>query len=196
MANLSNTQYNVELEDIKNEYQKQRNSVRTNVTNISAQENALMTDIDTVDEQRVKAEASNVRSQAEAARNRKRYGVELTGAEQSQLAKTDSLTQGSTVSGAMNLARRNDEQVNLANTYAMTSMLRGGYKGALAQFQAFGDIGVARNNAYEKARANARKQYYGFLGNIASIAVGAAVMGGMGGGGGAPGGGGGPGGAA
>ena len=188
MANLSNTQYNVELEDIKNEYEKQRNSLRTNETTVSAQENALMTDIDTVDEQRIKAEASNVRAQAEAARNRKRYGVELTGAEQSQLARTDSLTQGSTVSGAMNLARRNDEQVNLANTYAMTSMLRGGYKGALAQFQAFGDIGVARNNSYETARANARKQYYGFLGNIASIAVGATIGASFGGG--APGGGG------
>ena len=163
MANLSNTQYNVELEDIKNEYEKQRNSLRTNETTVSAQENALMTDIDTVDEQ------------AEAARNRKRYGVELTGAEQSQLAKTDSLTRGSTVSGAMNLARRNDEQVNLANTYAMTSLLRGGYKGALAQFQAFGDIGVARNNSYEKARARARAQYYGFLGNLASVAVGATI---------------------
>ena len=175
MANLSNTQYNVELEDIKNEYEKQRNSLRTNETTVSAQENALMTDVNTVDEQRIKAEASNVRSQAEAARSRKRYGIELTGAEQSQLAKTDSLTRGSTVSGAMNLARRNDEQVNLANTYAMTSLLRGGYKGALAQFQAFGDIGVARNNSYEKARARARAQYYGFLGNLASVAVGATI---------------------
>jgi len=193
MANLSNTQYNVELEDIKKEYENQRNSLRTNETTVSAQENALMTDVNTVDEQRIKAEASNVRSQAEAARSRKRYGIELTGAEQSQLARTDSLTQGKTVAGAMNLARRNDEQVNLANTFAMTSMLRGGYKGALAQFQAFGDIGVARNNAYEQARAKARSQYYGFLGNIASVAVGAAIMGGMGGG--APGGSTGPGGA-
>jgi outer membrane murein-binding lipoprotein Lpp len=83
MANLSNTQYNVELEDIKNEYATQRDSLRTNVTNISAQENALMTDVNTVDEQRIKAEASNVRAQAEAERNRKRYGIQLTGAEQS-----------------------------------------------------------------------------------------------------------------
>jgi hypothetical protein len=189
MANLSNTQYNVELEDIKNEYATQRDSLRTNVTNISAQENALMTDVNTVDEQRIKAEASNVRAQAEAERNRKRYGIQLTGAEQSQLANTSSLTQGSTVSGAMNFARRNDEQTNLANTYAMTSLLRGGYKGALAQLQAFGDIGVARNNEYENARAKARAQYYGFLGNLASIAVGAAVGASMGGGGAAAGGG-------
>tara|TARA_R110002072_G_scaffold173747_3_gene328633 strand:+ start:451 stop:999 length:549 start_codon:yes stop_codon:yes gene_type:complete len=171
MANLSNMQYgqdgNPELEDIKRAYDQIDDNGTPLRRNISTQENALMTDIDTVEKQQNKAVAANERAQAEAARSRGRYGVQLTGAEQNELTKIGSLTGASTVSGAMNLARRSDDEVNLANTVAMTQLLQGGVKSALAQLQSFRDIGVARENSYTKARAGAKRSYYGFLGNIA-----------------------------
>ena len=168
MANLSNLQYqNEELEDIKDVYSQKDSNGNALRRNVSGIEHELMTDIDTVEEQQRKAVAANERAQAEAARNRRRYGVQLTGAEQKELTKLGSLTRGATVSGAMNLARRSDEEINLANTLTMTQFLQGGVKTALAQLQAFQDIGVARENAYTKARAGSKRSYYGFLGNIA-----------------------------
>ena len=132
MANLSNMQYgqdgNPELEDIKRAYDQIDDNGTPLRRNISTQENALMTDIDTVEKQQNKAVAANERAQAEAARSRGRYGVQLTGAEQNELT---------------------------------------GVKSALAQLQSFRDIGVARENSYTKARAGAKRSYYGFLGNIA-----------------------------
>jgi len=185
MANLSNLQYRrEELEDIKRNYNQadsNGNPLRRNVSTIGQAEQALMTDIDTVEEQQNKAIAANERAQAEAARNRSRYGVQLTGAEQKELTKIGSLAKASTVSGAMNLARRSDDEINLANTLAMTEILQGGVKSALAQLQAFRDIGVARENQYTKARAGAKRSYYGFLGNIAGTV--GKVMGSTGGGG-------------
>lgn len=172
MANLSNMQYgqdgNPELEDIKRSYKTENGIVlKDNVQMLGQAEQALMTDIDTVEKQQNKAVAANERAEAEAARSRGRYGVQLTGAEQKELTKIGSLTEASTVSGAMNLARRSDDEVNLANTVAMTQLLQGGVKSALAQLQSFRDIGVARENQYTKARAGAKRSYYGFLGNIA-----------------------------
>ena len=175
---------NEELEDIQKGYNQadsNGNPLRRNVSTIGKAEQALMTDIDTVEEQQNKAIASNKRAQAEAARNRSRYGVQLTGAEQKELTKIGSLAGASTVSGAMNLARRSDEEINLANTLAMTQVLQGGVKSALAQLQSFRDIGVARENQYTKARAAAKRSYYGFLGNIAGTV--GKVMGSTGGGG-------------
>ena len=172
MANLSNMQYgqdgNPELEDIKRSYKTENGIVlKDNVQMLGQAEQALMTDIDTVEKQQNKAVAANERAEAEAARSRGRYGVQLTGAEQKELTKIGSLTEASTVSGAMNLPRRSDDEVNLANTVAMTQLLQGGVKSALAQLQSFRDIGVARENQYTKARAGAKRSYYGFLGNIA-----------------------------
>ena len=159
---------NPELEDIKRSYKTENGIVlKDNVQMLGQTEQALMTDIDTVEKQQNKAVAANERAAAEAARSRGRYGVQLTGAEQNELTKVSSLTEASTVSGAMNLARRSDDEVNLANTVAMTQLLQGGVKSALAQLQSFRDIGVARDNQYTKARAGAKRSYYGFLGSIA-----------------------------
>lgn len=183
MANLSNLQYNnEELEDVKKSYKTENGIVlKDNVQTLGQAEQALMTDIDTVEKQQNKAIAANERAQAEAARNRSRYGVQLTGAEQKELTKIGSLAEASTVSGAMNLARRSDDEINLANTLAITQFLQGGVKSALAQLQSFRDIGVARENQYTKARAGAKRSYYGFLGNIAGT-VGKVITGGGGGG--------------
>jgi len=126
----------------------------------------LETPIDTVAESEQAAIEANLRAQGQTARLQSRYGIQLTPAERQQQAKLQQLSGQSNVAGAMNFARRRDEEANLQRLSTLANIYSSQRAGALGNLATLAGLNTARKNAYERARAGARSQQYGFLGNI------------------------------
>lgn len=126
----------------------------------------LQQPIDTVLESEQGAIEANIRAQEQTARLQNRYGIQLTPAERQQQAKLAQISGQSNIGGAMNFARRRDEETNLQRLSVLSDIYSSERAGALGSLASIAGLATQRKNAYESARANSASQHYGFLGGI------------------------------
>tara|TARA_X000001388_G_scaffold47658_1_gene34122 strand:+ start:68 stop:580 length:513 start_codon:yes stop_codon:yes gene_type:complete len=128
--------------------------------------NQLSTPIDTVDESMLAAEEANRRAEKQAARMQSRYGTQLTPVERQQQARLSQQGGALNISGAGNLARRRDFQSNLSRLGTLSDIFSAERRGVFGSLGVSAGLSAARRTAYESARAGAKRQQYGLLGNI------------------------------
>jgi len=126
----------------------------------------LQTPVDTVAESEQAALEANLRAEQQTARMQERYGIQLTPAERQQQAKLSQLSGQSNVAGAMNFARRRDEESNLRRLSTLADIYSSERAGALGALGTIAGLATQRKNAYERARASSASQHYGFLGSL------------------------------
>jgi hypothetical protein len=126
----------------------------------------LQTPVDTVAESEQAAIEANLRAEQQTARLQERYGIQMTPAERQQQAKLSQLSGQSNVAGAMNFARRRDEEANLQRLSTLAEIYSSERAGALGALGTIAGLATQRKNAYERARASSASQHYGFLGSL------------------------------
>jgi len=130
----------------------------------------LSVKVDTVSETTADAEKRTAQSKARSARNRSRYNVNLTAAERNEMAKLNQRTGQATMSGAANLARRSDRDLNLFRLQALDNIRAGLMDVGESGLGALSSMATSRYNQYEQMRGKAKQQKSGFFGKIAGMA--------------------------
>jgi len=123
-------------------------------------------EVNTLDQATADAEKANIAAEQRAARERSRYGVQLTAAEQAQASRLGQIQGQANLAGARTQSIRTDEAINRELGSSVLSLLTSQYQSTLGNLLNLGQIGVQRKNAYENARAASRSQHYGFLGSL------------------------------
>ena len=126
-------------------------------------------EIDTLDQATADAEKANIAGQQRAERERSRYGVQLTPAEQAQASRLGQIQGQANLAGARTQSIRTDEAINRELGSSVLSLLTSQYQSTLGNLLNLGQIEVQRKNAYENARAASRSQHYGFLGGLGNM---------------------------
>ena len=125
--------------------------------------------VDTVAETTQDAERAAAAAEQRGARERSRYGVQLTPAEQAQSSRLSQLQSTASIAGATTQAIRSDEEINRGLTASALGLLSGEFQQTLSNLLQLNQINVSRQNAYQNARANSRSQHYGFLGSLGGM---------------------------
>jgi len=130
---------------------------------------ALNTQVDTVAETTADAEKARVAAEQRAARERSRYNVQLTPAEQVEASRLGQIQGVASVAGARTQAIRSDEAINRGLSSSALSILSQNFATALSNALGLSQLDVSRKNALANAQANSRSQHYGFLGGIGNM---------------------------
>tara|TARA_R110002012_G_scaffold214683_2_gene385766 strand:+ start:3817 stop:4326 length:510 start_codon:yes stop_codon:yes gene_type:complete len=130
----------------------------------------LSVKVDTVAETTADVEKKTEQAKQRASRNRSRYNVNLTAAERNEMAKMNQRTGQATMSGAANLARRTDQDLNLFRLQALDNIRAGLTDVAQSGLGGLSSLATSRYNQYEQMRGKAKQQKSGFFGKIAGMA--------------------------
>jgi hypothetical protein len=128
---------------------------------------SLSVNIDTVAETQADAQKRTLQAEQRAARNRSRYNVNLTAAERNEMGKLNQRVLQANVSGAGNVARRTDRDLNLFRLQGLDSIRTALMDIGQTGQSALGAMATDRYNQYQQMRGQAKSQKAGFFGKIA-----------------------------
>ena len=106
-----------------------------------------------------------------AARNRQRYGANLTPAQQQEMERGLTRANNLGLAQSVNDARIAQRELNQGVISDLINIGQGVNRSSLNQMQSAAQNATQRKNAYEQARAASKAQTYSTIGSLASAAI-------------------------